>query len=155
EVIHWWEKIGDNYEEIFAELKNKLSDFNVTSLACDATGTGEPLVDRLTWELPFVTVIPVRFSAQSKDHLYKNFLLFIQEQKVKWPAAAEVRKRKYWKEFERQMLDLVKEYKGQYLTCHHPEDQKNAHDDFPDSLALMLWCINEQAMPIIDQGDSD
>lgn len=154
EVLYWWNKLGDNYEEIFAELQSELKRFNVRTLACDATGTGEPLADRLIWELPHITILPVKFSSQSKDHLYKWFLLMLQERKVWWPGLSEVRKRKYWKMFEDQMLNLVKEYKGQFLACHAPEDQKNAHDDFPDSLALMLWCINEEAMPFIQVSDA-
>lgn len=153
EVIYWWDKLGDNYEEIFAELKDQLAHFTVQTIACDATGVGEPLVDRLTWELPHITVLPVKFSSQSKDHLYKWFLLMLQERKCTWPGLDRVRGRKYWKNFRDQMTNLVKEYKGQYLTCHAPEDQKNAHDDFPDSLALMMWCINEEAMPFIEVSE--
>ena len=74
----------------------------------------------------------------------------LQERKVWWPGTEPVRRRKSWKMFEDQMLNLVKEYKGQYLTCHAPEDQKHAHDDFPDSLALMLWCVNVEAMPYVE-----
>lgn len=155
EIIYWWEKLGDNYEEIFAELKEKLSHFTVQSIACDATGVGEPLVDRLIWELPHISVLPVKFSSQSKDHLYKWFLLMLQERKCRWPGEARVRKTKYFKNFRDQMTNLVKEYKGQYLTCHAPDDQKTAHDDFPDSLALMLWCINAEAMPFIEQSTQD
>lgn len=150
EVIYWWDKLGDNYEQIFAELKDKIAHFHIRTIACDATGVGEPLVDRLTWELPYITVLPVKFSSQSKDHLYKWFLLMLQERKCWWPGLDRVRKTRYFKAFEQQMTNLHKEYKGQYLTCHAPEDQKNAHDDFPDSLALMLWCINEEAMPFVE-----
>lgn len=150
DVVHWWERVGDDYEAIFAGVKEELNKFSVKTMCCDATGPGEPLADRLIWELPFVTIIPVKFSAQQKDHLYKFFLLMLQEKKVAWPSGAEVKQRKYWKKFEHEMLNLQKEYKGAYLTCHHPEDQKNAHDDYPDSLALMLWCINEAAMPFVE-----
>lgn len=155
EVIYWWEKLGDNYEEIFAELKQELKKFSVQTIACDATGVGEPLVDRLIWELPMMTVLPVKFSSQSKDHLYKWFLLMLQERKCWWPGYERVRQRKYWKKFKDEMTNLVKEYKGQFLACHAPDDQKNAHDDFPDSLALMLWCINEEAMPFIQQSEGN
>lgn len=150
EVIYWWEKVGDDYEQIFAELKEKMNSFSIRTLACDATGVGEPLVDRLTYEVPHITVIPVKFSSQSKDHLYKFFLMMLQEKKVWWPGHYRVRNTNYWKMFQHQMLQLQKEYKGQYLTCHAPEDIKNAHDDFPDSFALMLWCINEEAMPFVE-----
>lgn len=154
EVIYWWEKQGDDYEAIFAQLKAELSRFSIQTLATDATGVGEPLYDRLYYELPMIQVIPVKFSSQSKDHLYKNFLLMLLERRCTWPGGNRVRSRKYWKMFEQQMTDLQKEYKNQYLTCHHPEDMQNAHDDFPDSLALMLWCIHKEAMPYIEVSDS-
>ena len=155
EVIYWWEKLGDDYESIFAELKEELSRFSVETMACDATGVGEPLVDRLTWELPMVTVLPVKFSSQSKDHLYKNFLLMLQDKKVSWPGDARLRKRKYFQMFHHQMTNLQKEYRGQYLACHAPTDQRTAHDDFPDSLALMLWCMHEDAMPYVETADNN
>jgi len=41
-------------------------------------------------------------------------------------------------------------YKGQYLTCEAPSDIRNSHDDFPDSFALMLWCMHEDAMPYVE-----
>lgn len=150
DVLAWWERVGDDYEAIFAGIKDRLKHFSVKTLACDATGTGEPLADRLIYELPHITVIPVKFSAQSKDHLYKFFLLMLQEKKVTWPANDRVRSTKYFKNFEHQMLNPQKEYKGQYLSCHAPEDQRNAHDDFPDSLALMMWCISQEAMPMVE-----
>lgn len=155
EVIYWWEKLGDDYESIFAELKAELSRFSVRTIACDATGVGEPLVDRLTWELQNMNVIPVKFSSQSKDHLYKNFLLMLQEKKCWWPGDATLRKRKYWQMFRNQMTSLRKEYKGQFLACHAPTDQRHAHDDFPDSLALMLWCVHEDAMPFVEVTGDD
>lgn len=156
EVLNWWERLGDNWEEVTQDFKRQLENYSVETLAVDSTGAGEPLTERLTIELPHIQIIPVTFSPQAKDHLYKFFLLMIQEGKVWWPGDSKVRNRKYFKMFESQMTNLVKEYKGngKYLNCHAPEDQKNAHDDFPDSLALMLWCINEQAMPFV-QTTSD
>lgn len=154
EVLYWWERLGDNWEEILFAAKDEIRKFSIQTLATDATGVGEPLYERLDFELPDVHVIPVKFSAQSKDHLYKFFLLMLQEEKVWWPGNSVVRSRKYFKMFQHQMTNLVKEYKGQYMACHAPEDQRNAHDDFPDSLALMLWCINEEAMPFVQMGDT-
>jgi hypothetical protein len=40
--------------------------------------------------------------------------------------------------FKEQMLDLQQEYKGQFLTVTHPDDD-NAHDDYCDSWALAEW----------------
>lgn len=155
EIIYWWEKVGDNYENIISALKDELSQFSISTLAADATGVGEPLADRLIMELPLITIIPVKFTSQSKDHLYKNFLLMLQEKMCHWPADSYVRERKYFKRFKGEMLNLVKEYKNGYLACHAPEDQVRAHDDFPDSLALMLWCLTNECMPFIEVNESN
>lgn len=37
--------------------------------------------------------------------------------------------------FEKEFCDLQKEYKGNYLSVHHPEGN-GYHDDYTDSLAL-------------------
>lgn len=155
DVIYWWEKVGDDYESLFAELKHQIGNFRIRTLSCDATGVGEPLYDRLQANLLNTTVIPVRFTSQSKDHLYKHFLLMLQEKKCRWPGDSRLRKRRYWQMFEQQMLNLYKEYKNGYLACHAPDDQRNSHDDFPDSLALMLWCIHEEAMPVVQTSNAD
>lgn len=149
DIIYWWEKLGDDYEQIFKELKDEVAKFSINVLAVDSTGVGEPLADRLMSELPHITILPVKFTAQSKDHLYKNFLVNLQEKRCTWPGDSRVRKRRYFQLFEHQMLNLRKEYKNGYLRCSAPEDVKNAHDDFPDSLALCLWTIYEDAMPYV------
>jgi len=76
----------------------------------------------------------IKFSLQSKDAMYKNLLVQIKNAGTKYPRddSREMR------EFEQECLDMEREYKGEYLSCHHP-DEPNAHDDYPDSWALAEW----------------
>lgn len=76
----------------------------------------------------------VKFSAISKDLMYKNLKVSIKELLTTLPKLST----KQGEKFRQQMLDLQQEYKGQLLSVHHPDDP-NAHDDYPDSWALAEW----------------
>jgi hypothetical protein len=76
----------------------------------------------------------VKFSLQSKDMIYTNLMQTMTNRLTAIPATDTLELRK----MRQQLLDLQKEYKGQFLTCHHPDDQSGQtyHDDYPDSWAL-------------------
>jgi len=44
-------------------------------------------------------------------------------------------------EFEDEFIDLEKRYVGEYMVDRHP-DQEDAHDDHPDSTALMNFAYD-------------
>lgn len=44
-------------------------------------------------------------------------------------------------EFEDEFIDLEKRQVGEYMVVHHP-DQEDAHDDHPDSTALMNFAYD-------------
>ena len=44
-------------------------------------------------------------------------------------------------EFEDEFIDLEKRYVGEYMVVHHP-DEEDAHDDHPDSTALMNFAFD-------------
>jgi hypothetical protein len=45
----------------------------------------------------------------------------------------------YYDQNIKQYTELEKEYKGEYLSVHHPDNDKEAHDDIPDADALAIW----------------
>ena len=76
----------------------------------------------------------VKFSLPGKDMIYTNLMQVQTNRLTAIPADATVELKK----MRQQLLDLEKEYKGQFLICHHPEDDQGQsyHDDYPDSWAL-------------------
>ena len=90
-----------------------------------------------------VRVDGVVMNLQNKSEIYKQFLRSIEtaetDSKLKYPA-----NHPHTADFEREMLDMEKEYKTVqgYLSCHHP-NTPNAHDDFPDSGALAVYNLEE------------
>ncbi len=66
-----------------------------------------------------------------------------------WPAHAKTRRLKTFQRFKQQMVDLEKHYDGPYLLAEAPEEPE-AHDDYPDSLALACYLTAGLAMPEVE-----
>lgn len=137
-IACWLRLQGDNYKDQFEIIKKRLSGFpNLLSLAIDSTGQGDFMPDLFENETE-IDILRVKFSLQSKDAMYKNFLAQIRNKSTKYPADGGREHR----EMEAEMLELEREYKGEYLSVHHPDDPK-AHDDYADSWCLAEWAHHE------------
>lgn len=138
ELLNWMELHGENYQDQFDKIKFFLSNYNVVALAIDSTGQGDFMPDMFEahteWTSEHSGLYRVKFSAASKDMMYKNLKVSIKELLTTLPNLDT----KVGVKFRQQMLDLQQEYKGQLLSVHHPDDPQ-AHDDYPDSWALAEW----------------
>lgn len=131
-ILCWLAMKGDDYTEQVEIVAKELTKFkHVMKVCIDATGVGDPVVDNFKKQTRYNTE-PVKFSLQNKDTLYKNLIKILRDEELAYQSD-----HKYTPKFENQMLEMIKEYKGEFLSCHHP-DKAGAHDDFPDSLALAL-----------------
>lgn len=138
DLLNWCELRGDNYQDQFDVIKDFLSKYKVVGIAIDSTGQGDFMPDMFErhteWADEKSGLYRVKFSAVSKDLMYKNLKVSIKELLTTLPNLST----KQGEKFRQQMLDLQQEYKGQLLSVHHPDDA-NAHDDYPDSWALAEW----------------
>jgi hypothetical protein len=80
----------------------------------------------------------VKFSMQSKDAMSKNLLVQIRNKATAYPFDDS----RECKDFEAEMLNLEREYKGEFLSVHAPEDGKS-HDDYFASWMLCEWAHHE------------
>jgi hypothetical protein len=137
ELLNWMELRGDNYQDQFDTILAFLKLYNVVALAIDSTGQGDFMPDMFEahtqWTNEKSGLYRIKFSAPSKDMMYKNLKVTIKELLTTLPKLDTKGEK-----FRQQMLDLQQEYKGQTLSVHHPDDP-NAHDDYPDSWALAEW----------------
>lgn len=140
ELVNWLELRGDNYKDQFDIIYDFISRYNVQALAIDSTGQGDFMPDMFEretiWQNELAGLYRVKFSAVSKDVIYKNLKVSIQEFLTTLPNL-DTREGEH---FKQQMLDLQQEYKGQLLSVHHP-DSSEAHDDYPDSWALAEYAF--------------
>lgn len=138
EILNWCELRGENYQNQFDIIVDFLSHYSITAVAIDSTGQGDFMPDMFEshteWSDEKSGLYRVKFSAISKDLMYKNLKVSIKELLTTLPKLST----KQGEKFRQQMLDLQQEYKGQLLSVHHPDDP-NAHDDYPDSWALAEW----------------
>lgn len=150
ELVAVLELHGYNYSDQFTIIsgwdtvagkktgKGMFDYFNVVGLAIDSTGQGSFMPDFFKTHTRFMDersgLFEVKFSLPGKDMIYTNLMQVMTNRLTAIPADATVELKK----MRQQMLDLEKEYKGQFLTCHHPEDESGQtyHDDYPDSWAL-------------------
>lgn len=158
EVLNWIELQGENYINQFDVIKEFLSNYNILAVAIDSTGVGDPIADMFRVHTEFNDeksgLYAVKFSAVSKDNMYRNLKISIKEELTTLPSLESKKTDK----FRQQMLDLQQEYKGQLLSVRHPDDP-NAHDDYPDSWALAEWAYarynedNNAEVQVIDYSN--
>ena len=133
QILSWLAMRGDDYTDQVEIVQQELSKYKRVMKVCiDATGVGDPVVDNFKRSSRLRTE-GVKFTLQSKDNLYKNLIKILRDEELEYPLGHTLAPK-----FEMQMLEMIKEYKGEFLSCHHP-DRSGAHDDFPDSLALALY----------------
>ncbi len=140
EVINWLELRGENYQNQYDIIVDFLSKYNVQAIALDSTGQGDFMPDMFevhsNWRDENTGLYRIKFSAISKDQLYKNLKVSISELLTTLPGLDTREAGR----FKQQMLDLQQEWKGQLLSVQHPDDP-NGHDDYPDSWALAEWAF--------------
>ena len=73
----------------------------------------------------------------------KYFNAYINSNCFHYPANAETQETIEFKKFQEQCLELTKDYKGDKLIVAAPKE-RNKHDDYPFSAALMVWGLKHE-----------
>ena len=141
-IVDWLEIVGDNYEQQFYEIMDYLKNFNVKVCIIDGTGVGSPVADRLAANVSF-PVIPFVFTPPSKSMLMKYFNAYINANCFHYPSNEETQSTIEYKKFQEQCVELTKDYRGNNLVVAAPKE-RNKHDDYPFSAALMVWSMKHQ-----------
>ena len=140
ELINWLELRGENYKNQYEIIMDFLGRYNIVALAIDSTGQGQFMPDWIKEESEFSDehsgLYEIKFSQSSKDAMYRNLKVTIKEFLTTLPNLGTTN----GKRFTEQMVNLQQQYKGQYLSVSHPDDDK-AHDDYSDSWALAEWAF--------------
>lgn len=143
-IYNWLELHGDNHEAQHPQILDFLKNYRLSMGVVDATGKGDPVYSRLAADLDEfgIHVQPFIFSDVSKDIGYKTFLQELQTRRFTFPAGARATRLAKWMRFHQQMTDLEKNWRGQKMVVAKPKDDKDAHDDYPDSAMMLCWLVN-------------
>lgn len=145
QLIGGLELLGENYQDQFDIITQELGRHKTIALAIDSTGQGDFMPDLFErhskWSDEMNGLYRVKFTLQGKHDLYKNLQTVILNKLTSIPEEDT----DTYRRFKKEMIDLQKEYKGQYLSVHHPDDP-NAHDDHPDAWALAEWADHQYSI---------
>lgn len=127
--------------------------WHFTNIFIDETGIGGPSYDHLRHKVP---IVPVTFNKlaypsskirdSNKEAMYKYLKYMLELQRDRKKIQQEggdlppFLKIPDYPKLITQLLTLKYEYDANnHLHVHHPDDDADAHDDYPDALALSLF----------------
>ena len=130
-----------------------LANYAVAMIGVDSQGVGDAFASRMRALMPQTEIqsIPSDPASQTKRWLHLEQLF--GRGLISWPAHAETRRLRTWKRFSQQMEDLEKVYKGKYVLAQAP-NERDAHDDYADSLALATILTKDFTMPEVEVTES-
>jgi hypothetical protein len=152
-ILNWLELQGDQWETQYAKIVRFLRDYSVVILGVDGQGGGDVVADRLTRLLPHIQVEAVGSNTGDQGPRWSHLMALMGRGLVSWPARADTKRLKIWQRFETQMRDLEKEYRGRFLLAAAP-NESDAHDDFPDSLAIACQMTRIDSAPMGEVADN-
>lgn len=152
-VLSWLELHGDRWEEQYARILDFASHYDVMGVAVDGQGVGDVVADRLQRLMPRSNVVALASNNVDQSARWKHLQEVMNQGLIGWPAGAKVRRKKVYQRFIQQMTDLEKHYQGKYMLAAAPKAAE-AHDDYPDSLALAVWLTKEVTMPEAEMGSN-
>jgi len=146
-IQNWLEIVGDNYDAQVPQIVAFLQNFDISMLVCDSTGPGDPVTDFLANALENTDIIvePFVFTTPSKDVGYKMLLQEMQAGRLSYPAGSRATKTRKFQKFRQQLQELEKSWRAARMVVACPKGDKNAHDDYPDSLMMLVYGVVEYA----------
>lgn len=149
-ILNWLEMHGDQWEEQYYRMVDFISHYSVWAVAVDAQGVGDVVADRLRRLLPpNIEVHEMGSNTAEQSTRWKHLSELMGRNRVSWPAGAKIKRTKTYQRFITQMEELEKVYQGPHVLAAAPHTA-DAHDDYPDSLALACMLTKEFTLPTVE-----
>lgn len=151
-VLNWLELQGE-WEDQYFKIVDFLRPYRVFAVGVDSQGVGDAVAERLRHLMPETQVEDVPSDASTQSKRWKHLMQLLERRMIGWPAHAHTRRTRTYRRFRQQMEDLEKIYRGQYLLAEAP-NEADAHDDYPDSLAIACMMSQSYTMPEVNTAPS-
>jgi hypothetical protein len=148
-ILSWLDLGGMGWEEQYFRIVEFLSNYRVMAIGIDNGGVGDVVASRLRVLMPHTEIIDIPSSRPEQSKRWKHLSELIDRGKIGWPAHAKTRRLKAYQRFIQQMADLEKHFEGPHVLGAAP-NERDAHDDYPDSLALAVSLTTDMTMPTIE-----
>ena len=147
-VLNWLEINNVEWEQQYYQLIDFVRQYNVLRVGIDSQGVGGAVAERMVLLLPDIEVLSVMSDAKSQHERWVHLTELIQRDQLVVPGHSKARRTRPWKRFNQQMSDLEKVHRGPYMLAEAPHE-RNAYDDYPDSLAIACAMTIIDTMPTI------
>lgn len=152
-VLNWLDLEGVDWEEQYFRIREFLANYNVWKIGIDSGGLGDVVSDRISRIMPYAEVVNITSSPGEQSKRWKHLMQLIDREQIAWPGGAKVRNLKVYRRFIQEMEDLELEYKGPNMLARAPKEA-NAHDDYPDSLALACILSLDEGVSTVEVYDN-
>jgi hypothetical protein len=152
-ILNWLELHGDDWERQYHLICEFLQHYNVLGIGVDAQGVGDAVAQRLAHLLPRTEVHSLGSNRPQQSERWTHLMELIGRRMVVWPGSSRAKRTKVHQRFMHQMEELEKHYEGPHLLARAPEEAE-AHDDYPDSLALACSLTKEMTMPTVEVSNA-
>ena len=152
-VLNWLELTNKPWEQQYYEIAEFLSNYNILRIGVDTTGMGQPVFERLSVMFPNVEVVERPSDLKPQSERWRHLKSLIERQALVYPAHSQTKRLRCYKRFYQQMTDLETVFKGNHMLAAAP-DEAEAHDDYPDSLAIACSLTEDDTMQMAEQYDS-
>lgn len=154
-VLNWLEIHNTEWEEQYFQIMEFLDNYSIAYVGVDAQGMGSAVADRLKRLLAGrCEVIAYNSDSKNQAERWKHLISLLQRRLLVYPGHSKARRTRVWRRFRQQMTDVEKVMKGQYMLVQAPENEREAHDDYVDSLALACACTIHETVPTVEVYDS-
>lgn len=144
-ILNWLDLENVPWEQQYFRITEFLGNYHIFRCGVDTGGVGDVVIDRLRNLMPHVDFADCKDSSLEQSERWKYLSQIIDRRKLSWPWGSKIRERRVIKRFMTEMGDLRKEFRGPYMKVEAPRES-DAHDDYPDSLAIACWMAKaEQA----------
>lgn len=150
-ILNWMELVGMDWEEQYFQIQRFLDPYNIFAVGIDAQGVGDAVAQRLAILLrnKHCDVVPLKSNSSDQSARWKHLMALMDRGMVGWPAGAKVRRLRSYQRFIQQMADAEKVFQGPNILIKAP-DERGAHDDYVDSLALATWLTADLTAPSVE-----
>ena len=154
-ILNWLEIRGDQWEAQYGQMVEFIRHYWVRKVAIDGQGVGDVVADRLRTLLPdSIEVEAMASNTPDQSARWKYLQELMNRGMIGWPAGSKVTRLKTYQRFIQQMTDLEKVYSvGGHMLAAAPKVAE-AHDDYPDSLALAAYATKDAELPYVQVSDS-
>jgi len=153
-ILNWLEIHNTAWEEQYFQIMDFLDPYNIAFMGVDAQGMGSAVADRMARLMGSRCEVTAYSSdAKTQSERWKHLIQLVQRRMLVYPGHSKARRTRVWRRFRQQMADAEKVMKGQYLLVEAP-NEREAHDDYVDSLALACVCSMADSIPQVEVMDS-